>query len=57
MRSIDIHAHNVPRSVVNIRDGGDWHGFTVEKGGPTGRLFLTRGQRPRLAPPYDALDH
>ena len=44
MRSIDIHAHNVPRSVVNIRDGGDWHGFTVQKGGPVGRLFLTRGQ-------------
>ena len=43
MRSIDIHAHNVPRCVANIRDGGDWHGFKVEKGGP-GRLFVTRDQ-------------
>ena len=43
MRSIDIHAHNAPRAVVNIRDGGDWHGFTVQKGGQ-GRHFLTRGQ-------------
>ena len=43
MRSIDIHAHNIPRCVANIRDGGDWHGFKVEKGGP-GRLFITRGQ-------------
>ena len=44
MRSIDIHAHSVPRCVVDLNEGADWHGFTVERRGP-GRLNMVRGSR------------
>ena len=44
MRSIDVHAHNIPRCVVNLKDGEDWHGFTVEKGG-MGRVNIVGGNR------------
>ena len=42
MRSIDIHAHNIPRCLVRLKDGGEWHGFTMGKAGP-GRINLVRG--------------
>ena len=42
MRSIDVHAHNIPRCVVDLKEGSDWHGFTVEQAG-MGRKNIVRG--------------
>ena len=39
MRSIDIHAHIIPGQISEIRNGGDWHGFTYEE---AERAFLVR---------------
>ena len=42
MRTIDMHAHVVPRRAVDLKDGREWHGFAVERG-DTGRTALARG--------------
>ena len=44
MRSIDIHAHNIPRCVADLKDGEEWHGFKVERRG-TGRQFIVKGDQ------------
>ena len=44
MRSIDIHAHIVPAALSQLKEDGDWHGYTVEKAGP-GRDYLVRGTK------------
>ena len=44
MRSIDIHAHIAPSDAVNLGEGQEWHGFTVERG-ESGRTTLMRGSK------------
>lgn len=41
MRSIDIHAHI---AAGQLRDGADWHGFTVERS-TEGESYLVRGSK------------
>lgn len=51
MRSIDIHAHIVPDDLIHLRNGEDWHGFTVEA--DAGGHALVRGpNRYGLHPKY-----
>ena len=33
MRSIDIHAHIVPGQPLELKEGHNWHGFTLERNG------------------------
>ena len=44
MRSLDIHAHIVPDSLGQLKEGGDWHGFTIERAGE-GQDYLARGSK------------
>ena len=43
MRTIDIHAHIVPGKIAELRNGGDWHGFTFTE--DSGQPFLHRDSR------------
>ena len=43
MRAIDIHAHIVPGKIAELRNGGDWHGFTFTE--DSGQPFLIRDSR------------
>ena len=50
MRSIDIHAHSVPRCVVDLKDGEDWHGFTMQRDGQGHRSIVCDGHHSWLHP-------
>ena len=44
MPSIDLHAHMVPPHVLELTNGGDWHGLKAEKDGE-GNVFLVKDSR------------
>jgi aminocarboxymuconate-semialdehyde decarboxylase len=51
MRTIDIHAHVVPRSLWNAADSGsEWHGYRHEKGDGAGAV-VSGGVRTGLSSP------
>ena len=51
MRTIDIHAHLVPRSLWAAADAGrDWYGFRHEPGAGVGTVF-GGGKRTQFSSP------
>lgn len=50
MTSIDIHAHILPRHATELANGGEWHGYTIEKGDSGENILLRQGKGGPLIP-------
>ncbi|MFQ5873557.1 MAG: amidohydrolase family protein [Dehalococcoidia bacterium] len=52
MRAIDIHAHVVPRQVVDLKTGSEWHGFGAEEEESGETTLVRHSKRFRLHPKF-----